>query len=206
MKPAAPAAVAVPIAPLVNDVRTPQYPVEAIMPPVATMPTAPLPDLFDSDGYVRDALNALFAHPQLAQWLVSEHLLARFVAFIDALPNRKVSSQLWPVKPATGSFFVQTEGDSTLIGPANSARYEAHAAALTGVDTAAAVALYVRLYPLLQQAYRELGYPQGHSSPCSIIYWLRRSRQHRSRSYVTTRETGFMPTPTLNRHPPATSC
>ncbi|MBK6435051.1 MAG: DUF3014 domain-containing protein [Rhodanobacteraceae bacterium] len=162
VKPAAPAAVAVPIAPLVNDVRTPQYPVEAIMPPVATMPTAPLPDLFDSDGYVRDALNALFAHPQLAQWLVSEHLLARFVAFIDALPNRKVSSQLWPVKPATGSFFVQTEGDSTLIGPANSARYEAHAAALTGVDTAAAVALYVRLYPLLQQAYRELGYPQGH--------------------------------------------
>ena len=43
-------------------------------------------------------------------------------------------------------------------------------------------------------------------SPESIIYWLRRSRQDRSRSYVTTRETGFMPTPTLNRHPPATSC
>lgn len=162
VKPTVPAPVAVPVAPVAADPATPQYPVEAITPPVATTANEPLPDLFDSDAYVRDALNALFAHPQLAQWLVSEHLLARFVAFVDALPNRKVSTQLWPAKPATGAFFVQESGGTTVIGPANSARYDAHVAVLTGVDTAAAVALYLRLYPLMQQAYRELGYPQGH--------------------------------------------
>jgi len=140
----------------------PQYPVEAITPPSSTLPEAPLPELFDSDAYVRDALDALFKAPQLAQWLVSEHLAARFVAFIDALPNRKVSAQLWPAKPASGAFFVQQDGATTVIGPANNARYEAHVAVLTGVDTRAAVALYLHLYPLLQQAYRELGYPQGH--------------------------------------------
>jgi hypothetical protein len=30
------------------------------------------------------------------------------------------------------------------------------------VDAKTAAALYVRFYPLLQQAYRDLGYPQGH--------------------------------------------
>ena len=140
----------------------PQYPVEAIEQALAPQPTDPLPDLFASDGYVLDALNALFAHPQLAQWLVPEHLIARFVAFVDALPNRKLSTNLWPAKPVSGKFFVQEQDARNVIGAANSARYDAHVAALTGVDTTAAVALYLRLYPLMQQAYRELGYPQGH--------------------------------------------
>jgi hypothetical protein len=139
---------------------TPQYPVEAISPPPAA--DSPLPDLFDSDAYVRDALVALFAQPKLAQWLVPEHLVQRFVAFVDALPNRKVSTNLWPAKPASGRFFVQERDAGTVIGPANSARYDAHVATLVGVDTGAAVAVYLRLYPLLQQAYRELGYPDRH--------------------------------------------
>lgn len=162
--PKAPAPVAVP--PPVETPATvapaePQYPVEAINPPPAAS-DGPLPTLFDSDAYVRDALIALFAQPQLAQWLVPEHLVQRFVAFVDALPNRKVPTHLWPAKPASGRFFVQ-EGDAgTVIGPANGARYDAHVAALTGVDTGAATAVYLRLYPLLQQAYRDLGYPDRH--------------------------------------------
>jgi len=148
---------------------TPNYPVEAITPPPAAVPDAPLPDLFDSDAYVREALIALFAHPQFAQWLVPEHLIQRFVAFVDALPNRKVSTNLWPAKPASGRFFVQDSGTTRIIGPANSARYDAQVAALTGVDTGAAVALYLRLYPLLQQAYRDLGYPDRHFNDRVVV-------------------------------------
>ena len=33
---------------------------------------------------------------------------------------------------------------------------------VNAVDTAKLVALYVRYYPLFQQAYRELGYPKGY--------------------------------------------
>ena len=121
-------------------------------------PQDPLPDLFNSDGFARDALNTLLAHPQLAQWLVSEHLIARFVAFVDALPNRKIGMNLWPLKPASGQFFAQSDGSAVVIGAANSARYDAYVQAFTGMDTQAAVNLYTRIYPLLQQAYRELGY------------------------------------------------
>lgn len=162
-KPSAGLPVTVPAEPAINNAATaPHYPVEAITPPPTVQSDAPLPDLFNSDAYVLDALNALFAHPQLAQWLVSEHLIQRFVAFVDALPNRKLSTHLWPAKPASGRFFVQEEAATTVIGPANSARYDAHVAVLTGVDSQAAVALYLRLYPLLQQAYRDLGDPDRH--------------------------------------------
>ena len=147
----------------------PQYPVEAIEQALASQPDDPLPDLFSSDGYVLDALNTLLAHPQLAQWLVSEHLIARFVAFVDAAPNRKISTNLWPAKPVSGTFFVQQQDAGSVIGAANSARYDAHVGALSGVDTAAAVALYLRLYPLMQQAYRELGYPQGHFNDRFVV-------------------------------------
>jgi hypothetical protein len=169
-KPAAPTPVPAPVAPLASEPPvTPQYPVEAITPPPSAQPDAPLPDLFNSDAYVLDALNALFAHPQLAQWLVPEHLIQRFVAFVDALPNRKVSTNLWPAKPASGRFFVQEDGASTVVGPANAARYDVHVAALTGVDTQAAVTLYLRLYPLLQQAYRDLGYPDRHFNDRLVV-------------------------------------
>jgi len=136
----------------------PQYPVAPLQQALADQPQDPLPDLFNSDGFAREALNTLLAHPQLAQWLVSEHLIARFVAFVDALPNRKIGMTLWPLKPASGKFFAQGDGTTVVIGAANDARYDAHVQAFTGMDAAAAVTLYTRLYPLLQQAYRELGY------------------------------------------------
>jgi phosphoglycolate phosphatase-like HAD superfamily hydrolase len=140
----------------------PQFPVAPLQQALADQPQDPLPELFDSDGFARNALQQLLAHPQLADWLVSEHLIARFVAFVDALPNRKIGMNLWPLKPASGKFFAQQSGDSIVIGAANGARYDAHVQALVGMDTGAAVTTYRRLYPLFQQAYRELGHADGY--------------------------------------------
>ena len=147
----------------------PQYPVAPLEQALADQPQDPLPDLFASDAFVLDALNTLLARPELAQWLVSEHLIARFVAFVDSLPNRKASINLWPLKPASGKFFAQNNDAAVVIGAANDARYDAHVQAFTGMDTQAAVALYTRLYPLLQQAYRELGYSDAYFNDRMIV-------------------------------------
>jgi hypothetical protein len=45
------------------------------------------------------------------------------------------------------------------ISRANTARYDAIVGLLASVDTAAAVAGYRRMYPQMQKAYEELGYP-----------------------------------------------
>jgi len=147
----------------------PQFPVAPLQQALADQPDDPLPDLFSSDAFVGDALNALLANPMLAQWLVPEHRIARFVAFVDSLPNRKVGTNLWPLKPATGTFFAQDEQGAVAIGAANSARYDAQVQAFAAMDTTAAVTLYTRMYPLMQQAYRELGYPEGYFNDRMIV-------------------------------------
>jgi hypothetical protein len=158
----APPTTAVTAAPAETAPTGPQYPVEAIEQAITPQASDPLPDLFSSDGYVLDALNQLLAHPQLAEWLVSEHLIARFVAFVDAATGPRIAINLWPAKPVSGRFLVQDENGLTVISGANSSRYDDRVRLFSGIDTQAAVALYLRLYPLCQQAYRELGYPQGH--------------------------------------------
>src|SRR5260370_335856 len=48
---------------------------------------------------------------------------------------------------------------SVAIGADNAARYTPYVVAMEAIDSAKLVAIYVRLYPLFQQAYAELGYP-----------------------------------------------
>jgi Protein of unknown function (DUF3014) len=139
-----------------------QFPITALQEALTTQPSDPLPDLFSSDSFVADLLTALLNNPQAMALLVSEHRIARFVAFVDALPTRKIGMNLWPIKPATGSFQVEPDHDVWVISDVNESRYDSAVLAFTQVDVSRVVETYVRLYPLLQQAYRELGYPQGH--------------------------------------------
>ena len=58
-----------------------------------------------------------------------------------------------------GTFRVGGPEGSVAIGADNAARYAPYVLAMEAVDSAKLVALYVRLYPLFQEAYAELGYP-----------------------------------------------
>ena len=51
-----------------------------------------------------------------------------------------------------------SRGESQFISEGNSLRYEPFVAFVAAVDSARAVDLYRRMYPLLNQAYRELGF------------------------------------------------
>jgi hypothetical protein len=88
-------------------------------------------------------------------------IATKFVATVDNLPRARVSTKLLPVRGPGGTFLVEGEAPARVIGAANGERYAAHLRLLEAVDHRRAAALYVRFHPLLQQAYRELGYPQG---------------------------------------------
>ncbi|AVP99177.1 DUF3014 domain-containing protein [Ahniella affigens] len=139
----------------------PKFPVDAIAQAIAD-PEQPLPDLFESDAYVQQALLTLLNNPDLLKLLINEHLLARFVGFVDALPGKRVPVAMWPLKPAPGKFLVDGSTDPLRVSDANFARYDLVIQTFVGLDDQATVALYLKLYPLLQQAYRELGYPDKH--------------------------------------------
>lgn len=126
-------------------------------------PSAPPQIALDaSDPAMRESLANLFKGNQLPELVRPMNLIRNIVATIDNLPRSKVAPHLLPVHPTPGALSTTTAGENLLIAPDNSARYAPVIALVQAVDTKQLVAIYVRFYPLFQQAYRELGYPDGY--------------------------------------------
>lgn len=134
--------------------------VEHPLPAVPSEP--PLPPLATSDALLTQALIELAGNPRLQEWLQLPGLARRIVATVDNLPRDKLPPAQWPLRPVGGTLRVTGSGESLAIDPANAARYAMHVKLLESIDVQKLVALYVRTYPLFQQAYAELGYPKAY--------------------------------------------
>lgn len=120
----------------------------------------PLPNLASSDAEVQDSLVGALGR-SLEQVLVPKDIVRHTVVTIDNLPRKKVAIQLRPLKPASGELAVAPGGEPTL-SPANGERYAAFMAVVKNADVAQVVSVYRHFYPLFQQAYVDLGYPDGY--------------------------------------------
>jgi hypothetical protein len=138
-----------------------QHPIaaaEAASEPAAAMPQ-PLPPLADAGSYVTKALEGLVGRAPLLSMLQTDNFPSRVVATIDSLPREHASPRLWPINPVDGRFTTEARGNAEWLSPRNANRYDALVKFVEGVNAHQAAALYVRMYPLFQQAYEELGYP-----------------------------------------------
>ncbi|MGV3498594.1 MAG: DUF3014 domain-containing protein [Hydrogenophaga sp.] len=135
-----------------------EHPVE---PSTDTAVAQPMPALAEADAYVRDALVGLLGRDAVLTWLLTEGFVRRAVATVDNLPRELAPVMVWPIKPTPQRFTTlrSADGTSETIHPDNAARYTPFVRFVEAVDSAQAVALYRRLYPLFQQAYEELGFP-----------------------------------------------
>jgi hypothetical protein len=122
----------------------------------------PLPRLSESDPTILEALAALFEPQAVATFFIPESLVRHIVATIDNLPRETFAARLNPVRPAGGLMRTTGKDASLAIAPENAARYAPFLRLVQGVDPGKLVAQYVRLYPLFQQAYVDLGYPDGY--------------------------------------------
>jgi Protein of unknown function (DUF3014) len=120
----------------------------------------PLPALSDSDDYVLRALDEMVGNRSAMQLFQTDKLIHRIVATVDSLPRDQVAVTVMPVLPASGMFGTLTQDGELYISPENAARYNAYVRLADMVDAHKLVALYVRLYPLFQQAYVDIGYPR----------------------------------------------
>lgn len=130
--------------------------------PVESAPEKPLPSLNQSDTAVKEALQGLWGEKTLEQFFNLNEFIRRVVATVDNLPRPKVALRLMPVKQAPGQFRVTGKGETLAMSPDNIKRYAPYVQFAEAVDSAKLVALYVRFYPLFQQAYQDLGYPKGY--------------------------------------------
>jgi hypothetical protein len=118
----------------------------------------PLPPLSDSDGVMRYALAKLFGK-ELQKFFNSHDIVHRIVATIDNLPRDNIPLALLPVRPVPGLLVTTKAGEHLTLSSQNSARYRPYVRLAELVPTAALVTVYKRFYPLFQQQYENLGYP-----------------------------------------------
>lgn len=146
-QPAVTAPVARPVAPAATPV------------PAPTTPVLRLPPLNDSDAELTSALSELIGAQAFAQTLRPDDLVRRLVVTIDNLPRRTLPLERRVVQPIPGAFTVRENDGRISLSNDNYARYAAFTTLASRADAHLIVGLYRGYFPLLQEAYLELGNP-----------------------------------------------
>lgn len=119
-------------------------------------PFTTLPTLQDSDQFVFDNLNLsdkkLFA---------SLDIIRNSVVFIDNFSKGELVSKFSPINKPTEPFSVKKLGQNITIGYQSYLRYDAFSDMISQIDVEHFMSLYTHLMPLIDQAYQDIGYPQG---------------------------------------------
>jgi Protein of unknown function (DUF3014) len=123
---------------------------------------APLPELADSDAPLRDALAQLSGAAAVKNFLVPQDLIRKMVVTIDNLPRQKVTVEKRPANPTAGSFIANGDELHATLDQRNFDRYKPMVAVISQLDAKQLGALYIHYYPLFQQSYENLGYPNGY--------------------------------------------
>jgi hypothetical protein len=142
-----------------------QYPVGRIPVPAATDTAdaaSALPKLDESDGVAKDVIGTVVNGDEFVRLLVPDGIIRRIVATVDNLPRRTIAVQVRPIRSVPGAFATIDTAGGTAVDGANAVRYAPYVRAAEAIDARRLAGFYVRLYPLFQQAYVELGYPNGY--------------------------------------------
>jgi hypothetical protein len=119
-----------------------------------------LPNLNDSDAFIRDLVSTLSNHPTLARLLATPSLVRATTAGVIQIGDGRTPVEwLNVLRPATRLQILGS--DSGPVSPVSHARWNQVAAAVSSVSPADAAQLYVNVKPLIDEAYIELGQPDG---------------------------------------------
>lgn len=117
---------------------------------------ASVPELDVSDELVRRLLVGLSSRPELASWLVTDRLVERFVAAVQAVAGGYSPRHELAFMKTSGRFLVQRRADRLVIAPSSYGRYSVVTEVLLSCKTTDLVSLYVRLKPLIEEAHHQL--------------------------------------------------
>ena len=140
-----------------------RHPIEDAQGAAANPEAKPLPALMVSDTTMQNTLADLFGPASLGKVFYEDAIIHRFVTTVDNLPRKTIPSRNLPVKPIAGPLVTSAkDGNSVSISADNATRYKPYVQMAESIDAKNLVAAYVHFYPLIQQDYRDLGYPKGY--------------------------------------------
>ena len=123
-------------------------------------PPEPLPSLDESDEPMREALGEIFDPRKFDELFLVKALVRHFVITIDNMTARKLPQKYVFTTPPRGKFLITRDAEENeFIDPENYRRYVPFVRLAEAVNMQQLVSLYTRYYPLFQEAYEDLGYP-----------------------------------------------
>ena len=125
-------------------------------------PGASVPALVDSDSAFRDALTQLAGADVVTSYLRPDAIIRNLVVTVDNMPRQKLAVEKRPISPTAGSFIANGDELHSTLDPRNYERYKPLVAVIGSLDMAKVVAVYTHFYPDFQEAYQNLGYPNGY--------------------------------------------
>lgn len=117
-----------------------------------------LPPLDASDAFVREQLAPL-GSDEWRSWLDGDTLARRFAGAVLAVADGKSPRRALDRPTLRGGFTVTGDADDARIDPSSYARYDRIADAVATLEVERARAAYRLLYPLLAEAWAEIGPP-----------------------------------------------
>jgi hypothetical protein len=157
---------------LADTTGTPEPAVPAIrnpLPEASATAAGPLPALDESDAPMHDALGDVMGKASVDRIFKPELLVRHIVVSIDNLSRRHLAVELRPTKPLAGTFIATGNDQQGAIDVANFQRYVPYVQTVQAIDMKRLAGLYVRFYPLFQQAYQSLGYPNGYFNDRLVV-------------------------------------
>ena len=118
-------------------------------------------NLSDSDAIVRKLIQKLSSYPALLRWLATDDIIRRFVTATDLIAKGESPRKPLNFIDITGEFPTQELDGKIYIDPDGYGRYSRVAGAIASLDAKGCATLYKQLQLPIQQAYREMGYPEG---------------------------------------------
>jgi hypothetical protein len=116
-------------------------------------------DLNKSDPVIRDLIKGITSNPQLTNWATTDDLILKFVAGVDNIANGQSPRAQVDFFALSEGFHVVERNSRTYLDPATYDRYNAVADVFDSLNTEGTVRLYKQLKPVIQEAYKDLGYP-----------------------------------------------
>ena len=119
-----------------------------------------IPELNNSDAVIEEAFAEIHELENLLRIFIFRDFIRHIVVTIDNITAKKLPRRFVFTQSPKDSFMVQTSEDEKIfiIKEMNYSRYNLYLNFLNKVSNEQLVSIYIKFYPLFQQAYDELGY------------------------------------------------
>ena len=118
-----------------------------------------VPPLDQSDPIVRELVKQLTSHPRITAWLATDGLIRTFTVAVENVASGSTPAERLRVWRPSSGFETIARGRDLHIAPRSYARYDDLADAAASIDASGAARLYATLKPRIEEAHRDLGYP-----------------------------------------------